>query len=75
MIEIKIVFAVHEDEDDRNPGPPKHFFEGKSDAEKYAVGRGWYCGTATVTKQSVLIVDGEAYLLAQPEPILLHERS
>jgi hypothetical protein len=26
-IEIKRVFGVHEDIDDRDPGPPKHFFE------------------------------------------------
>lgn len=30
-IEIKRVFGVHEDIDDRDPGPPKHFFEHHSD--------------------------------------------
>jgi hypothetical protein len=74
-IEIKRVFGVHEDIDDRDPGPPKHFFEHHSDAVGYATGRGWYCGTATITRQHVLIVDGHVYLLSNPTPILLHESS
>jgi hypothetical protein len=71
--EIKGVFGVHEDIDDRDPGPPKHFFELRSDASKYATGRGWYGGTATITRQHVLIVDGQVYLLSNPTPILLDE--
>lgn len=72
MVEIKKIYAVNQGDDDRHLGHPCWFFEGRSDADNCAVGRGWYGGNAPVSEQNELIVDGEAYLLSRVEPVKLN---
>jgi RNA binding exosome subunit len=61
--EVKIVYAVHTKEDDRDVRPPTHFFSTKKDAELFSRGRGYYGGTATVQARKAIEVDGVIYLL------------
>jgi hypothetical protein len=72
MVEIKKIYAVNQGDDDRHTGHPCWFFEGRSDADNCAVGRGWYGRTAPVSEHNALIVNGEAYLLSRVEPVKLN---
>lgn len=61
--EVKIVYAVHTKEDDRDVRPPTHFFSTKKDAELFSSGRGYCGGTAPIQARKAIEVDGVTYLL------------
>lgn len=73
MVNIKKVYAVNQGDDDRSSGSPCWFFEDYAAAKNTAFKRGWYGGDAPISEHNVLVVDGEAYLLARVEPVKLNE--
>ncbi len=70
-MEIVTIYAVNQGDDDMHAGKPKWFFRSLTDAKECARGRGWYGSDAPVGNHKALIVDGAAYLLAQPKPVEL----
>lgn len=71
-MEILKIYAVNQGDNDRHSGTPRWFFEDKQIAVNCSIGRGWYGGNAPIGEHSALIIDGNAYLLARPEPVALN---
>ena len=67
--ELLIVYAVHQNDDDRNSGNPAWFFTDEAKANAVADKRGWYGGKAPVRQRYAIKVNGACYLLETKEPI------
>ena len=69
--EIVDAWAVHGDSgtDRHNDGPLIGYCNNQKDAEAYAQGKGWWGGCGKIEKVPALVINGDTYILASPEPV------
>lgn len=64
-----ILYAVHQNDTERNSGTPAWYYTSATEANNVADGRGWYGSKAPVSQHSALLIDGKYWLLANVTPI------
>jgi hypothetical protein len=54
-----------------NEGPVEGYCETEAEAEIYAVGKGWYGGKGNIVRRRAVEINGQVFVLMDPEPIEL----
>lgn len=67
------MWAVHQGDTDRDNGRPKWFFSNACRADIVSKNRGWWGGTAPISRCKGVVIKGKIYQLASEIPIILNE--